>query len=50
MSFEVKLTPTRRDLSALRKRAGRLGIETVKVIGKNSSSDTDRFLWAGMIG
>lgn len=48
-AFKVKETPTYRDHIKLKKRARTLGIESMRVIGKEPSARFNDFLWGGMI-
>lgn len=48
-AFEVKETPTSRDHAILERRAKQLGIQTVRVVGKEPSANFSAFLWGGMI-
>jgi len=48
-AFEVKETPTETDHAILTRRARQLGIETVRVIGREPSARFSSFLWGGLI-
>lgn len=49
-AVEVKQTPTNRDLATLERRALKLKINLVRVIGKEPIANFSSFMWGGMIG
>ncbi|MDA1079964.1 MAG: ATP-binding protein [bacterium] len=50
IALEVKETPTKTDYTTLTKRAAKLRIPTISVIGRQPAANFTNFLWGGLVG